>query len=85
MNNNQCVAFSDSVEEINAIREIILKKQFWELSQKYKDMLPEQIYARLVNADFYRRWMMGRWDKSNNVEYKGINIGRRDLFETINY
>ena len=28
---------------------------------------------------------MGRWDKSNNVEYKGINIGRRDLFETINY
>ena len=53
--NNQCVAFSDSVEEINAIREIILKKQFWELSQKYKDMLPEQIYARLVNADFYRR------------------------------
>ena len=29
--------------------------------------------------------MMGRWDKSNNVEYKGINIGRRDLFETINY
>ena len=55
MNNNQCVAFSDSVEEINAIREILLKKQFWELSQKYKDMLPEQIYARLVNADFYRR------------------------------
>ena len=28
---------------------------------------------------------MGRWDKCNNVEYKGINIGRRDLFETINY
>ena len=28
---------------------------------------------------------MGRWDKSNNVEYKSINIGRRDLFETINY
>ena len=26
-----------------------------ELSKKYKDMLPEQIYARLVNADFYRR------------------------------
>ena len=43
MNNNQCVAFSDSVEEINAIREIILKKQFWELSQKYKDMLPEAL------------------------------------------
>lgn len=28
---------------------------------------------------------MGRWDKSNNVDYNGENIGRRDLFEHINY
>ena len=28
---------------------------------------------------------MSRWDKSNNVEYKGANIARRDLLETINY
>ena len=28
---------------------------------------------------------MGRWNNNNDVEYKDINIGRRDLFETINY
>ena len=28
---------------------------------------------------------MSRWDISNNVEYKGVNIARRDLIETINY
>lgn len=28
---------------------------------------------------------MSRWDKSNNVEYKGENVIRRDLIETINY
>lgn len=28
---------------------------------------------------------MSRWDKSNNVEYKGENVTRRDLIETINY
>ena len=28
---------------------------------------------------------MSRWDKSNNVEYKGVNVIRRDLIETINY
>lgn len=28
---------------------------------------------------------MGRWNNNNNLEYMGINIGRRDLFETINY
>lgn len=28
---------------------------------------------------------MSRWDISNNVEYKGVNVARRDLIETINY
>lgn len=28
---------------------------------------------------------MSRWDKNNNVEYMGVNVGRRDLYETINY
>lgn len=28
---------------------------------------------------------MSRWDISNNVEYNGINVARRDLIETINY
>ena len=28
---------------------------------------------------------MSRWDISNNVEYKGVNVIRRDLIETINY
>lgn len=28
---------------------------------------------------------MSRWDISNNVEYKGVNIARRDLIEIINY
>lgn len=28
---------------------------------------------------------MSRWNISNNVEYNGINVARRDLIETINY
>lgn len=28
---------------------------------------------------------MGRWDKSNNLEYKGVNFGRRDLIEVMSY
>lgn len=28
---------------------------------------------------------MGRWNNNNDVVYKDINIGRRDLFESINY
>lgn len=28
---------------------------------------------------------MSRWDISNNVEYKGVNVVRRNLIETINY
>lgn len=28
---------------------------------------------------------MARWDNYNNVKYKKINIGRRDLFENISY
>lgn len=52
--NNKCIAFSDSVKEINTIRKSILKMQFWELAQKYKDVLPEQIYDRLIYDDFYK-------------------------------
>lgn len=47
------VAYSDSKEEIVEIRKCMLRREFADLAEKYKKYLPEKIYNRLCNDDFY--------------------------------
>lgn len=47
------IVYSDSKEEIIEIRKIMLRKEFAEIAEKYKGYLPETIYNRLLNDDFY--------------------------------
>lgn len=47
------IAYSDSKEEIVEIRRSMLRREFADVAEKYKDDLPEKIYNRLLNDDFY--------------------------------
>lgn len=50
---NKPVVYSDSLEEILEIRKQMLRGEFADLAEHYKDYLLQNIYNRLPNDDFY--------------------------------
>lgn len=50
---NKPVVYSDSLEEILEIRKQMLRREFADFAEHYKDYLPQNIYDKLLNDDFY--------------------------------
>ena len=49
---NKVIVTSDSKEEIMEIRNCILNKQLSDLAYKYRGLVPESIYNRLLDGDW---------------------------------